>query len=94
MQDNFEDLTRPLAVHLRDNANPQAVPPPDPALEGQPKSRSDEMKYGPAHPGISTENPTHLNGVTYSNLTEHRKSGGSRGGDRDDTSSASHGWPR
>jgi hypothetical protein len=94
MHDNFEDLVRPSAVHLRDDANFQAVPPPDPALEGQPKSRSDEMKYGPAHPSISTENPTQLNGVTYSNLTEHRKRGGSRVGDRDDASSASRGWPR
>jgi hypothetical protein len=91
----LEDLNPPPAVHLRDEANPQAIPPSDPVVVKQSKSPNDERRYGPAHPSISTENPTQLNGITYSNLTEHRKVGGGHsGGDRGGASSTSYGWPR
>lgn len=35
------------------------------SFDACPTSRNDERKYGAANSRISTENPTHLNGVVY-----------------------------
>jgi hypothetical protein len=72
----FTDLNFPPAVRLREPASTPSLDTEDhrmpgterPAIEIQPTSRSDEMKYGAANPRISTENPTHDNGITYGNL--------------------------